>query len=170
MFRGDQNHTMVSRNTDGQEVPSVDSIPFTSTENFAFNQYRTPLRNTDGRQVFTFEVLPHNARKNANEFDRIYSDILIGNATVTGYTAHRDCDSGTWYIEAFCTVLQSHAFEYSMDEMLLLVDDLVKKRVSENGTVQTPEMINWAFKKLYLHPGIYMNSDESIEPINQTNH
>lgn len=119
-------------------------------------------KQTDGAQVFTFENIEKDTEK---EYGRTYSDILIGNATVTGYTAHRDCDSGTWYIEAFCKVLQTHAFEYSLEDMLSIVDDLVKKRRSENGTVQTPEMVNWGFKKLYLHPGIYMNSDGNIEQI-----
>lgn len=46
-----------------------------------------------------------------------------------------------------------------VDDLLMLVDQGLRKRVSEMLTVQTGEYSNRGFKKLYLHPGIYYEDD-----------
>lgn len=76
-----------------------------------------------------------------------------------GYISHRHPDRGSWYIEILCEKIMNFAHNTSFDEILMLVDQGLKRRMSEYFTMQTSEHIYRGFKKLYFHPGIYYEDD-----------
>ncbi|CAG9764835.1 unnamed protein product [Ceutorhynchus assimilis] len=86
---------------------------------------------------------------------RPVDDMLIGYATMQGSKAHRDPFRGTWYIELICKYFMELAKYESVDHLLVKVDEGLRKRRSEMGSVQTAEHISKGFWKLYLNPGIY---------------
>ncbi|XP_060535295.1 caspase-3-like [Cylas formicarius] len=89
---------------------------------------------------------------------RSIEDMLIGYATLQGYKAHRDTYRGTWYIELICQNFMEYANKQSVDHLLMMVDQGLRKRLSEDRTMQTSEVKNKGFKKLYLNPGIYQEN------------
>ncbi|CAG9829717.1 unnamed protein product [Diabrotica balteata] len=89
---------------------------------------------------------------------RAEEDMLVGFSTAMGYKAHRDPNLGSWYIELLCQEFMNHAHEYSVTEMLQLVDQGLRRRLSELHTMQTAEFRNLGFKNLYLNPGLYMEN------------
>lgn len=82
-------------------------------------------------------------------------DMLIGFSTLLGYKSHRDYHRGTWYIELLCKNIMNHAHDHSINDIMLMVDEGFRLRISEICTMQTSEIVNIGFKKLYLHPGLY---------------
>ncbi|KAJ8946902.1 hypothetical protein NQ318_008258 [Aromia moschata] len=86
---------------------------------------------------------------------RTQEDMLIGYATLDGYKAHRDKYRGSWYIELICEKFMKYAHNHSVEDLLSLVDQALRTRMSESETMQTAEHHVKGFKKLYLNPGIY---------------
>lgn len=76
-----------------------------------------------------------------------------------GYKSHRNPVRGSWYIEIFCEKFMNFAHNTSLEEVLMLVDQGLKRRMSEWYSMQTSEHSYRGFKKLYLHPGIYYEDD-----------
>ncbi|KAL1501133.1 hypothetical protein ABEB36_006518 [Hypothenemus hampei] len=96
-----------------------------------------------------------NSRNQSISHFRPVEDMLIGYATMQGSKAHRDPYRGTWYIELICKYFMQLAHYESVDNLLVKVDEGLRTRMSEYGTVQTSEHISKGFKKLYLNPGIF---------------
>ncbi|CAH1966176.1 unnamed protein product [Acanthoscelides obtectus] len=90
---------------------------------------------------------------------RTQEDMLIGYSTLLGYKTHRDAHRGSWYIEILCEKFMKYAHDTPVDDLLSLIDQGLRRRMSEYYTMQTAEMSNKGFKKLYLHPGIYYEDD-----------
>ncbi|KAJ8917870.1 hypothetical protein NQ315_010783 [Exocentrus adspersus] len=86
---------------------------------------------------------------------RTQEDILTGFATLLGYKAHRHPSTGSWYIELICKNFMNYSHEISVNQLLQLVDQDLKRRMSEYLTMQTAEHRYKGFKTLYLNPGIY---------------
>ncbi|KAJ8975444.1 hypothetical protein NQ317_000691 [Molorchus minor] len=101
-----------------------------------------PVTSTEKNEKITFNL-------------RTQEDILVGYSTLQSYQAHRDPEMGSWYIELICQNFMKHAHNHSVDDLLIIVDRDLRKRVSHRETMQTPEYSNRGFRKLYLHPGIY---------------
>nr|XP_023028906.1 caspase-7-like [Leptinotarsa decemlineata] len=91
---------------------------------------------------------------------RSEEDMLVGYSTLLGYKAHRDPNRGSWYIELMCDVFMNHAHDTPVDNLLSIIDNRLRRRMSENQTMQTAEHRNKGFKKLYLHPGIFSENDD----------
>ncbi|CAG9819270.1 unnamed protein product [Phaedon cochleariae] len=90
---------------------------------------------------------------------RSTEDMLVGYSTLQGFKAHRDTNRGSWYIEFLCDVFMKHAHNTSVDELLMMIDQRLRYRASEDCGMQTAEHRNKGFKKLYLHPGIYFEGN-----------
>ncbi|CAH0555778.1 unnamed protein product [Brassicogethes aeneus] len=86
---------------------------------------------------------------------RTVEDMLIGYSTLIGYKAHRDPNLGTWYIDILCRIFSEYSRDTHVQDLLILVDQYMKHRMSENCSVQTSESSNKGFGRCYLHPGIY---------------
>ncbi|XP_028140499.1 caspase-6-like isoform X2 [Diabrotica virgifera virgifera] len=113
------------------------------------HEYRTE---TDS----AFKNVPANTPTVANL--RAEEDMLVGFSTAMGYKAHRDPYLGSWYIELLCQEFMNHAHEYSVTEILQLIDQGLRRRLSDRLTMQTAEFRNLGFKNLYLNPGLYMEN------------
>ncbi|XP_057653517.1 caspase-7-like [Diorhabda carinulata] len=85
-------------------------------------------------------------------------DMLIGFSTLLGYQSHRDYNRGTWYIELLCKNIMNYAHNHSINDIMLMVDEGFRLRISEKCTMQTSEIVNIGFKRLYLHPGLYFEN------------
>lgn len=84
-----------------------------------------------------------------------YSDIKICYATSPGYTALRDPDTGSWYIECLCKVFADHAHDKHLEELLKLVGSMVSNRTTILGPMQTAGNEDRGFTKtLYFNPGM----------------
>lgn len=79
---------------------------------------------------------------------------------ILGYKAHRDYNRGSWYIELLCRVFMNHAHNLTVDSLMMKIDQDLRRRMSENMSMQTAEYRNRGFKRLYLHPGLYFEDNE----------
>lgn len=98
-----------------------------------------------------------------SEHFRPVEDMLIGHATMQGSKAHRDPFRGTWYIELICEHFMKLAKDESVVDLLVKVDEGLRRRKSEIGTVQTSEHTSKGFKKLYLNPGIFEENNNLVK-------
>lgn len=133
----------------------------------------------DGEQRFTYNnsnssematTTSENASNNSQQlpfqvYFRSHDDMLLGYSTLDGYVANRDPIHGTWYVEEICKIFMEHAHDKHVFELLQLVDEAFRKKVSERGTMQTAHFHNMGCKNVYLHPGIYEGPDGKIRKI-----
>lgn len=82
--------------------PSSDIIPFKSTK------YKP------------FEAVKIDTKKNLPQ-----KDFLIVYSTMPGYFSYRDTINGTWFIEAFCEVLNEKKYEIDFFQLLTFVNQKV---------------------------------------------
>jgi len=90
-----------------------------------------------------------------------WKDILIGYATVPGYVANRDINTGSWYIEAICKVFMNNAADKDIREMM----DEVSKEMDEyqsDGLEASKQSSTYEVrgfnKKLYFNPGLFQEA------------
>lgn len=57
----------------------------------------------------------------------------------------------------------NHCHDTPIDDLLQMVDERLKRRMSEKHTMQTSEYLNRGFKKCYIHPGIYEENGKLCE-------
>jgi len=89
------------------------------------------------------------------------SDVLICYASTRGYKAHRDPDSGNWYIQTFCKLMAKHAHDTDLDHIVKMVQNEVNSRRTENGALQIPCSENISFnKRLFFNPGCWKIADK----------
>lgn len=88
------------------------------------------------------------------------SDLLIGNATLIDYVAHRDFMKGAWYISSIVKVLEEYAHKYHIEDILKIVWKRVAIHRSDRMSMQTATYTNIGFQQLYLNPGIYEERGE----------
>ncbi|KAG5882451.1 hypothetical protein JTB14_036453 [Gonioctena quinquepunctata] len=91
---------------------------------------------------------------------RSEEDVLVGYSTLLGFYSHRDYFRGSWYIEIMCEIFMNHAHDTAVDTLLSMIDNKLRKRMSEMQSMQTAELRNKGFKKLYLNPGIYCENGQ----------
>lgn len=85
-----------------------------------------------------------------------YSDILICYGTVPGYKAHRDTQSGSWYVQELCKVFAEHACDCHLEDMLKIVGQKTMEIRESEGRVQVASSENRGFTKLmYFNPKIH---------------
>ncbi|XP_064210715.1 caspase Dronc isoform X2 [Tribolium castaneum] len=135
---------------------------------FIYHICRNVLRESVTKQTFTDAILGNSLRT--------YSDMLICHPSVKGFSAYRNSIKGSWYIQLLCKVFMEHAHDMDIESLLRKVDEELEvvssmPWVTENpneGTQQTSTFQNIAFKKCYLHPGLYEEDGKMMKfPQNQ---
>ncbi|KAF7280933.1 caspase-7-like [Rhynchophorus ferrugineus] len=91
---------------------------------------------------------------------RVIEDMMYGFASQSGFQAYRDIFRGTWYVELICQQFMNLAHCEPVDHLLMKVDEGLRIRQSERCHVQTSEIVNLGFKKLFLNPGIYEENNQ----------
>lgn len=72
-------------------------------------------------------------------YQSAHADFLIAYSTITGYVSFRVPESGTWYIQELCKVIDDHGDNRHMQELLTKVNRKVAKKTTKSKTGQTPE-------------------------------
>jgi len=80
------------------------------------------------------------------------ADILMAYATVPGYKAWRNPDSGTWFIRDFVVTMCKHAHSEHIVEILTKVRQRISERHTGAGHVQMTKDDNRLLKKWYFLP------------------
>ncbi|XP_053674011.1 caspase Dronc [Anopheles nili] len=85
-----------------------------------------------------------------------YCDMLVCYATVPGFAAHRDTNTGSWFVESMCKIWSEHAHDTDVEILMKLVGDYASTYRTETAALQTicTEQRGF-FKQLYLNPGYY---------------
>lgn len=86
-----------------------------------------------------------------------YGDMLICFSTVPGFAAHRDRETGSWFVESMCKIWAKHAHDTDVEQLMKLVGkDASAYRTEQNNALQTlgSEQRGF-FNVLYLNPGYY---------------
>lgn len=85
-----------------------------------------------------------------------YCDMLVCYATVPGFAAHRDTNTGSWFVESMCKIWSEHAHDTDVEILMKLVGEYASTYRTENSALQTicTEQRGF-FKQLYLNPGYY---------------
>lgn len=83
-----------------------------------------------------------------------WSDMYIVYATIPGFVAHRNEETGSWLLSAMHEVFLKHAHHKSLDWLMRSVSAAIRSRSSHDGSRQTVciEQLGWT-KKLYFNPG-----------------
>ena len=66
------------------------------------------------------------------------ADILVAYSSVDGYESHRNTEKGSWFIIKLTQVLEKHAHNMSLTDMLVIVNEAVGGMVFEKGKKQMP--------------------------------
>ncbi|XP_019760576.1 putative inactive caspase B isoform X2 [Dendroctonus ponderosae] len=80
---------------------------------------------------------------------KLYADVLIAFSTLPGYTSSRNPETGTWYIQSLCDVIERHQREFHIEEMLKLVDDQLNNKHPLYAQTSTYE--SRGFKRCFLY-------------------
>nr|CAB3227789.1 caspase-2 [Phallusia mammillata] len=89
-----------------------------------------------------------------------FSDMLVGYATVQGYTAMRNTKHGSWFIQALVRVLAFHACDKHLLEIMTIVNNMIKSREGYSPSSEfhrckeMSEFKSSLCKKLYFFPGV----------------
>ena len=83
-----------------------------------------------------------------------FTDYLSGYATQEGYQSFRQTDTGSWYIQKLVQVFMEKARHTSVTDILQEVTREVQKFESEEGFVQTAEIVSTLSRRFYLFPGV----------------
>uniref|UniRef100_A0A182M9Q2 Caspase n=1 Tax=Anopheles culicifacies TaxID=139723 RepID=A0A182M9Q2_9DIPT len=85
-----------------------------------------------------------------------YCDMLVCYATVPGFAAHRDTNTGSWFVESMCKIWSEHAHDTDVEILMKLVGEYAATYRTEGSALQTicTEQRGF-FKQLYLNPGYY---------------
>lgn len=85
-----------------------------------------------------------------------FSDIKICYATIPRYTAFRDPDEGSWYVQIMCDVWSAHAHNTALDQLLKIVANTTSIKRTETGKMQTCSNEDRGFcRELFFNPGYY---------------
>uniref|UniRef100_A0A2M4AQU3 Putative caspase-1 n=1 Tax=Anopheles triannulatus TaxID=58253 RepID=A0A2M4AQU3_9DIPT len=98
-----------------------------------------------------------------------YCDMLVCYATVPGFAAHRDTNTGSWFVESMCKVWAEHAHDTDVENMMKLVGAHASTYRTETAALQTicTEQRGF-FKLLYLNPGYYEHPAALVENSSKT--
>ncbi|EAA13168.4 AGAP004754-PA [Anopheles gambiae str. PEST] len=90
-----------------------------------------------------------------------YCDMLVCYATVPGFAAHRDTNTGSWFVESMCKIWSEHAHDTDVEILMKLVGEYASSYRTEHSALQTicTEQRGF-FKQLFLNPGYYENPVE----------
>lgn len=84
-----------------------------------------------------------------------YSDIIICYATLPGFVAHRDTESGSWYITELCKVFAQHAHDTHLENLLKMLNKEISNIRVIMQQAQTTSTDNRGFEKLmFFNPQI----------------
>uniref|UniRef100_A0A2M4CSE3 Putative caspase-1 n=1 Tax=Anopheles darlingi TaxID=43151 RepID=A0A2M4CSE3_ANODA len=98
-----------------------------------------------------------------------YCDMLVCYATVPGFAAHRDTNTGSWFVESMCKVWAEYAHDIDVENMMKLVGAYASTYRTETAALQTicTEQRGF-FKLLYLNPGYYEHPATLLESNSKT--
>ncbi|XP_078069122.1 caspase-6-like [Mustelus asterias] len=87
------------------------------------------------------------------------ADFIMCYSVAEGFYSHRETINGSWYIQDFCELLESHGSQIEFTEFLTLVNRKVSQRSVFNcqdrsaiGKKQVPCFASMLTKKLYFKP------------------
>ena len=83
-----------------------------------------------------------------------FTDYLFGYATQEGHQALRDINTGSWYIEKLVQIFMEKARHTTVTEMLVEVNREVQNRESDQGDIQTSQVLSTLSRRFYLFPGV----------------
>uniref|UniRef100_U5EYG7 Putative ecdysone-inducible caspase n=1 Tax=Corethrella appendiculata TaxID=1370023 RepID=U5EYG7_9DIPT len=85
-----------------------------------------------------------------------YSDMLICYATVPGFQTHRDPLEGSWFIQSLCNIIEEHAHDTHIEDLMKMVCADVAEIRTDRNALQTAATENRGFNQvLYFNPGLY---------------
>lgn len=100
------------------------------------------------------------------------ADFLIAYSTVEGFYSWRNSNSGSWYMQSLCTILEEYGSKLEMMQILTAVNRRVSYYFESNtndpefnGKKQVPCIVSMLTKELYFKPKLNQipGSSTSIE-------
>ncbi|XP_058065222.1 caspase Dronc [Anopheles bellator] len=93
-----------------------------------------------------------------------FCDMLVCYATVPGFAAHRDTNTGSWFVESMCKIWAEHAHDTDVETLMKLVGEYASTYRTESSSLQTicTEQRGF-FRHLYLNPGYYEHPEVVVE-------
>jgi hypothetical protein len=84
----------------------------------------------------------------------VEADMLLAYATVPGYVSWRNCERGSWFIQALTEVLVQDSAKEEITHMMITVNRKVATEFEARGRrKQMPAPVVQLLKKLYFRPG-----------------
>ena len=97
------------------------------------------------------------------------ADFLIAYSTVAGYYSWRNSNSGSWFIQSLCAMLDENGAKLELMQLLIGVNRRVAYFYESNtddpafkGKKQVPCIVSMLTKELYFKPKNYIGSSISI--------
>ncbi|XP_058123623.1 caspase Dronc-like [Anopheles ziemanni] len=85
-----------------------------------------------------------------------FCDMMLCYATVPGFAALRDSNTGSWFVESMCKVWAEYAHEMDVETMMKLVGKVTATNRTNALELQTICTEQWGFfHQLFLNPGYY---------------
>jgi hypothetical protein len=91
------------------------------------------------------------------------ADILIAYSSVDGYESYRNTVHGSWFITELTKVLNKHAHNMNLTDMLAIVNKVVAKKKSRKGRKQMPCILSTLRNAVYFDVSKASESPSSSE-------
>ncbi|KAK7480060.1 hypothetical protein BaRGS_00028697, partial [Batillaria attramentaria] len=80
------------------------------------------------------------------------ADFLLAYSTVPGFVSYRNATQGSWFIGKLTELLNKHAHDHDIMDILTMVKHEVGKTTGRDGVMQAPATLTALRKKVYISP------------------
>jgi hypothetical protein len=93
----------------------------------------------------------------------VEADVLVAYSSLDGYESYRDIEEGSWFITVLIKVLNEHAHNMKLTDVLTIVNKRVADMVTAEGKKQMPCFLSTLRKAVHFN-GNVVESSTDIQP------